>query len=388
MNMQLTSDTSRYHAIRRRDPRADGRFFYSVKTTGVYCRPTCGARLPRPENVAYHRSADDAERAGFRPCKRCQPRGPAAGERTAALIQAARARIAGSIEAGDPVPTLSDLAGTAGMSSFHFHRLFRQHAGMTPRQYAAAFRLRRFGQAVQNGSSVTGAIYEAGYSSSSRFYEQGPGALGMSPTQLRRGGEGLELSVTVRRCSLGLALVAATERGVCAVFFGDRAPGLQHELRRRFPRATVGSMDRGTLTGFRTSRALAPAGKARLRQRENAGLARLADRIVALVDAGGAGSDIPLDLVGTAFQQRVWRALREIPPGTTTTYSELARSIGAPRAVRAVGTACGANPVSVAVPCHRVLRSDGGLGGYAWGLPRKRALLAQERERVSRARLK
>ena len=365
MNVQLTTDTDRYRAIRRRDPRAEGRFFYSVKTTGVYCRPTCGARLPRPENVAYHGSPDEAERAGFRPCKRCRPRERPATEQAADLIQRARAAIETAIGDGEPLPTLATLAGTAGLSQFHFHRLFRQHAGMTPRHYAAACRLRRFGQAVRDGATVTGAIYEAGYSSASRFYEQGPGALGMSPTQLRRGGEGLELSVTVRGCSLGQALVAATERGVCAVFFGDRAAVLQRELRRRFPRATI--------------------------RPEAAGLAKLADRIVALVDAGGAGTDIPLDLMGTAFQQRVWRALREIPPGTTTTYSELARKIGAPRAVRAVGTACGANPVSVAVPCHRVLRSDGGLGGYAWGLPRKRALLAQEQAasqaRVSPARV-
>lgn len=363
--LDTSEDQGRYRAIRRRDPLADGRFFYSVKTTGVYCRPSCGARLPRPENVAYHRSADDAERAGFRPCKRCRPRGPSPAERAAALVQAARARIEARIEASESAPTLEDLATAARLSSFHFHRLFKQQAGMTPGQYAAAVRLRRFDQAVRDGASVTGAIYEAGYSSSSRFYEQGPGALGMSATELRRGGDGLELRVTIRQCSLGQALIAATARGVCAVFFGDRPGPLQGELRRRFPQARI--------------------------RADGGNLQALADRIVALVDAGGAGTDIPLDLVGTAFQQKVWKALREIPPGTTTTYAEIARRIGAPKAIRAVGTACGANPVSVAVPCHRVLRSDGGLGGYAWGLPRKRALLVRERaasQASSRARAK
>jgi AraC family transcriptional regulator of adaptative response/methylated-DNA-[protein]-cysteine methyltransferase len=358
MSTQTVSDT-RYQAIRRRDPQAEGRFFYAVRTTGVYCRPTCAARLPRPENVEFHATAEAAERAGFRPCKRCQPRAAAPGDRQAERVRAARTQIEARIADGDTAPALAQLARDAGSSPFHFHRLFKRHTGLTPRQYAAAVRLGRFGQAVRGGATVTGAIYQAGYSSSSRFYEQATGTLGMKPTELRRGGAGLVVRATVRPCALGLMLVAATPRGVCSVAFGERAAALQADLRRRFPRA-----------------AIAPGDQA---------LEDLADRVAALVDIdtnlGTVATDLPLDLIGTAFQQKVWRALREIPAGTTTTYAALAAKIGSPRAVRAVGTACGANPVAVAVPCHRVLRGDGGLGGYRWGLARKRALLDRERGR-------
>jgi AraC family transcriptional regulator of adaptative response/methylated-DNA-[protein]-cysteine methyltransferase len=345
-------DDARYDAIRRRDPRAEGRFYYGVVTTGVYCRPTCSARLALRANVRFHDTPEAAERAGFRPCQRCRPREPSPVERRLRLVEQARALL----ESAETPVKLADLAAGAGLSPFHFHRLFKDHVGMTPREYAAAARMRRFGQAVRDGrSTVTAAFYQAGYSSSSRFYEAGGrGALGMPPAALKRGGDGLQIRATVRRCSLGQVLVAATAKGVCAVMFDDDARALPGELRRRFPRATV-----------------APADEA---------LERLATAVVELVDRAGLAADIPLDLLGTAFQQRVWRALREIPRGTTVTYAELARRIGAPAAARAVGTACGANPVAVAVPCHRALRGDGGLGGYRWGLARKKALLARERD--------
>jgi AraC family transcriptional regulator of adaptative response/methylated-DNA-[protein]-cysteine methyltransferase len=314
----------------------------------VYCRPTCAARPALRANVRFHASPDEAERAGFRPCLRCRPRDPAPRERQARLVAAARARL----ESAEGPVALAALAAAAGMSPSHFHRLFKRQVGLTPQQYAAACRLRRFDEEVRGGATVTEAIYEAGYSSSSRLYEGG-GALGMTPSQLRRGGEGLRIAFVIRPCALGQALIAATQRGICALFLADEAPGLEAELRARFPRA-----------------AIAPAG---------AELEELAGAVAKLIDGAPVAPDVPLDLMGTAFQQRVWRALREIDPGTTTTYAALARRIGAPGAVRAVGTACGANPVSVLVPCHRVLRGDGGLGGYRWGLGRKKALLARER---------
>jgi AraC family transcriptional regulator of adaptative response/methylated-DNA-[protein]-cysteine methyltransferase len=345
----LSTEEARYQAVRARDPRADGVFYYAVATTGVYCRPTCAARLALRENVSFHDTPAQAERAGFRACKRCRPGEPSRAEREARLVDQARALL----DSSESPVKLAALAEEAGLSPSHFHRLFRRRAGMTPQEYAAATRLHRFGAAVRSGSTVTAAIYEAGYSSSGRFYEAG-GALGMTPSELRRGARGLRMRAVVRACSLGQVLVAATERGVCAIAFADEAAGLQDELRRRFPQAQLDPPDEP--------------------------LERLAAAVVTAVDSGET-ADIPLDLLGTAFQQRVWRALRDIPLGTTTTYAELARRIGAPRAVRAVGTACGANPVALVIPCHRVIRGDGGLGGYRWGLDRKQALLSRERSR-------
>ena len=345
----FATDEARYEALRRRDVRAEGRFYYSVVTTGVYCRPTCAARLALRPNVAFHATPDAAERAGFRPCKRCRPREPSQHQRHARMVAVARA----ALESADEPVKLAGLAAQAGVSPYHFHRVFKRHVGMTPQEYAAAHRLRRFGAVVRAGGTVTAAFHEAGYSSSSRFYEASSGALGVAPAQLRRGGEGLQIGAVIRASALGPVLIAATAKGVCAICFADTPAALEPQLRARFPRAVVH-----------------PGG---------AELDGMADQVVALIDGAGLARDLPLDLVGTAFQQRVWRALRRIPPGATTTYGELARSIGAPRAVRAVGTACGANPVAVAVPCHRVLRGDGALGGYRWGLARKRALLARER---------
>jgi AraC family transcriptional regulator of adaptative response/methylated-DNA-[protein]-cysteine methyltransferase len=343
-----STDEARYQAVRARDRRADGVFYYAVVTTGVYCRPSCGARLALPANVRFHRTPEEAEQAGFRACKRCRPRQPSPAERDAGLVEKARALL----ESSESPVKLAELAAAAGLSPSHFHRLFKKQAGMTPQEYAAACRLHRFDEAVRDGSTVTAAIYEAGYSSSGRFYEAG-GALGMTPSQLRQGARGLRMRALVRPCSLGHVLVAATERGVCLIAFGDQAEGLERELGERFPEARVEPAD--------------------------GALERLASAVVAAADGAGSAADVPLDLLGTAFQQRVWRALRDIPRGTTTTYAELARRIGAPRAVRAVGTACGANPVAVLIPCHRVVRGDGGLGGYRWGLTRKKALLARER---------
>ena len=351
--MMTATDTTRYEAIKNRDPRADGVWVYGVATTGVYCRPTCAARLALRENVSFFATPDLAEGSGYRACKRCHPRDASQTERHVATIQAVRRAID---EADAPVP-LATLAKQAGLSPYYLHRLFKKIVGLTPQEYGAAKRLTRASERLQDGASVTSALYEAGYSSSSRFYEAGGGgALGMAPSDVRRGALGVAMRAAVGRCSLGHVLVAATARGVCAVTFGDSEAALLTELGARFPRARVEEADDATLA--------------------------LLARVIALVDATSRGADdLPLDLMGTAFQQKVWRELRTIPRGETVSYGTLAKRIGSPLAVRAVGTACGRNPVAVVVPCHRVVREDGALGGYRWGLPRKEKLLAQERKR-------
>ena len=341
----------RWTALRARDARADGTFFYSVKTTGVYCRPSCGARPARPENVAFHATAAAARAAGFRPCKRCQPDQPPLAERQAAQV-AALCRL---IEHADPAPTLEALASHAGWSAFHTHRLFKTITGVTPRAYAAAHRAARVRGELRTRATVTEAIYGAGYSSSARFYERSTEVLGMTPTTYRAGGAELEIRFAIGACSLGAILVAATSRGVCAILFGEDPAALTHDLEQRFPRARLVGAD--------------PA------------FEQLVAQVVGLVEQPGLGTQLPLDIRGTAFQQRVWQALRQIPPGTTASYGEIASRIGAPKAVRAVAQACAANPLAVAIPCHRVVRTGGDLSGYRWGVERKRALLDREGRR-------
>jgi AraC family transcriptional regulator of adaptative response/methylated-DNA-[protein]-cysteine methyltransferase len=341
----------RWALIRAHDPRADGRFFYSVATTGVYCRPSCAARPARPENVAFHASTAEAERAGFRPCKRCRPDQPPRAERDAAVV----ARMCRFIESRDEAPTLAEVSGHAGLSAYHAHRLFKAVTGVTPRAYAAAFRARRVRSALGAGTSVTGAIYDAGYASAARFYEDSSLRLGMTPTRFRAGGDCVEIRFAIGQSSLGAVLVGATDRGVCAVLIGDDPAELAHDLERRFPRARLVGGDRD--------------------------FEQLVARVVGLVERPATGAELPLDIRGTAFQERVWRALCRVPAGETVTYAELARSMGAPRAIRAVAAACAANPLAVAIPCHRVVRTDGDLAGYRWGVERKRALLARETRR-------
>ena len=345
---RFTNDAERWKAVRMRDRNADGFFFYSVKTTGVYCRPSCGARLARRENVAFHASCAEAEQAGFRPCKRCQPKGASLEKQLAAKVTEA-CRL---IEISDAPPTLDALAQSAGMSSFHFHRLFKKVTGLTPRAYAAARRAERLRAGLHRSRSVTAAIYDAGFNSNSRFYESASNLLGMQPNDFRRGGKGITIRFAVGECSLGSVLVAASEIGICAIFLGDDPNALVADLQRRFPQADLQGGDRA----FET----------------------LVSQVIGLVEAPQLGADLPLDIRGTAFQQRVWNALREIPAGTTATYTDVARRIGMAKAVRAVAQACGANPVAVAIPCHRVVRSDGSLSGYRWGVDRKRALLKRE----------
>ena len=341
-------ESARWEAILRRDSRADGHFFYSVRTTGVYCRPSCASRPARRENVAFHETGADAERAGFRPCQRCKPGEPGLGERRARAIEAA----CRMIENSHSVPTLNALAKASGMSRFHFHRVFRSVTGVTPSAYAATHRAGRVRAELSRRPTVTEAIYESGFNSSGRFYGSAAGRLGMTPSRFKAGGRGTSIHFAIGRSSLGNVLVGATDRGVCAIFLGDDRDSLVEDLKRRFPAAQL-------IPGDETFRKTVAA-------------------VVNLVETPAAGFDLPLDVRGTAFQQRVWQALRKIPAGRTATYGDVAKNIGAPQAVRAVAGACAANPVAVVVPCHRVVRSDGSLSGYRWGVRRKRALLDRE----------
>lgn len=350
-NLELAAATQsdpRWASVVARSAEADGSFFYSVRTTGVYCRPSCAARRARPENVRFHPTREDAERSGFHPCKRCKPDQPSRFEQHAATVtQACR-----FIESSSTVPSLEELAGRAGLSPFHFHRVFKGITGLTPREYAAAHRGERVRTELGRTRTVTAAIYESGYNSNGRFYGESQQVLGMTPTTYRAGGANAEIRFAIGECSLGSILVAQSERGVCAILLGDDPEALARDLQDRFPRATLIGGD--------------PE------------FERLVSRVVGFVEAPGLGLDLPLDVRGTAFQQRVWQALREIPAGSTVSYAELASRIGAPKSVRAVAQACAANALAVAIPCHRVVRNDGGLSGYRWGVERKRALLKRE----------
>jgi AraC family transcriptional regulator of adaptative response/methylated-DNA-[protein]-cysteine methyltransferase len=343
-----SGDDARWAAIVARDAAADGRFFYSVRTTGVYCRPSCGARLPRRENVAFHATPAAAERAGFRPCKRCRPDQAAPADRRAALVAAACRRI----EHDERAPRLDELARDAGLSPYHFHRTFKAVTGLTPRAYAASHRARRFRERLPRSASITDAIYDAGFSSGARAYESSNGALGMTPSAYRAGGANVAIRFAVGECSLGAILVAASTRGVCAILLGDDPDRLVRDLQDQFPRAALAAGD--------------------------AEFEEWVAKVVGFVEAPALGLDLPLDVRGSAFQQRVWRALTKVPPGATLSYAELARRVGAPRAARAVAGACAANTLAVAIPCHRVVRSDGAPSGYRWGAERKRALLDRE----------
>ena len=343
-----TVSDPRWVAVVARDPRADGKFFYSVKTTGVYCRPSCAARTARPENVAFHLTAADAEQAGFRPCKRCKPDQPPLAEQHAAQV----AELCRLIENAEQVMSLEELANQAGLSAYHLHRVFKAVTGLTPRAYAAAHRASRVRTELGRSGTVTDAIYGAGYNSNGRFYEESNQVLGMTPTNYRAGGANTEIRFAIGECSLGSILVAASERGVCAILLGDDPDQLARDLQDRFPRAELMGGD--------------------------AGFEQLVAKVVGFVEAPRLGLDLPLDVRGTAFQQRVWQALRQIPAGETVSYTEVAKRIGSPKSVRAVAQACAANALAVAIPCHRVVRNDGGLSGYRWGVERKRALLGPE----------
>ncbi len=341
----------RWASVVARDPAADGEFLYSVSTTGVYCRPSCAARRARPEHVAFHATAADAERVGFRPCRRCRPDRPPLLEQHAATV----ASLCRFIESAEQAPSLEALAVQAGLSVYHLHRTFKAATGLTPKAYAAAHRARRVRAELDRSDTVTEAIYSAGYNSNGRFYAHSNDVLGMTPSNYRAGGANTDIRFALGQCSLGAILVAASDRGVCAILIGDDPDLLARDLQDRFPHAG--------LIG------------------DDAGFEQLIAKVIGFVEAPALGLDLPLDVRGTAFQQRVWQALREIPSGATVSYADLARRIGAPKSVRAVAQACGANALAVAIPCHRVVRNDGALAGYRWGVERKRALLERESRR-------
>ena len=339
----------RWAAVVARDHGADGTFFYSVATTGVYCRPSCGSRLANPKNVRFHETVAEAARAGFRPCRRCRPDQPPLEQLHAARVAEA-CRV---IETAEAMPTLAVLADGVGLSLYHFHRVFKATTGVTPRAYAATHRAKRVRDELAGGhKTVTEAIYDAGFNSSSRFYETSGEFLGMRPTDYRAGGVDTEIRFAVGECSLGSVLVAQTRKGVCAILLGDDAGALVRDLQDRFPRATLVGGD----VAFEQTVA----------------------RVIGFVERPALGLDLPLDVRGTAFQQRAWAALRQIPIGSTVSYADIASRIGAPKSARAVAQACGANVLAVAIPCHRVVRTDGSLSGYRWGVSRKKNLLARE----------
>jgi AraC family transcriptional regulator, regulatory protein of adaptative response / methylated-DNA-[protein]-cysteine methyltransferase len=345
----FSDDESRWRAVAGRNPAADGAFVYSVRTTGVYCRPVCSSRLANRENVRFHATGREAEAAGFRPCKRCRPSGDGLAERQGALV----ARACRLIEGSEAIPSLDDLAGSVGLSRYHFHRVFKAQTGLPPRGYAVAHRARRVRDELARRETVTEAIYGAGFPSNSRFYESSDEVLGMAPRAFREGGRGASIRFAIGESWLGPILVAASDRGICAIALGDDPDELARELQDRFPNAQ--------LTG------------------DDPDFARLVAGVVGLVEAPAVGLELPLDIRGTAFQQRVWEALRRIPAGSTASYAEIAERIGQPRAVRAVARACASNHLAVAIPCHRVVRTDGSLSGYRWGVERKDQLLRRER---------
>jgi len=338
---------TRWQQVMARDARQDGRFVFAVRTTGVYCRPSCPSRRPRRESVEFFSNPNEAERAGYRACLRCKPT-----EVPAQAQYVMRARQL--LDNAEGVVTLSKLSRRVGLSPFHLQRLFKRATGLSPREYQSARRLQSVKAGLRNGDEVTTALYDAGYGSPSRLYEKSAEQLGMTPGEYRRGGAGASITFATAPTPLGRLLVAATERGLCAVRFGESATELERDLRQEFHAAEL--------------------------HRDDGAMTRYVEPLVAAIRGENATVDLPLDVRATAFQRKVWNQLREIPRGETRSYGEIARAIGEPRAVRAVARACATNPVAIAVPCHRVVRSDGEESGYRWGIERKNKLLERERQ--------
>jgi AraC family transcriptional regulator of adaptative response/methylated-DNA-[protein]-cysteine methyltransferase len=344
-----SDETQAWHAVLERDRRYDGLFVYAVRSTGVYCRPSCPSRRPRPEQVEFFEQPKAAESAGYRSCRRCRPTENGTSELSANITKVARF----IDQAIEDTPTLERLAQLVDMSPFHLQRTFKQALGISPRQYAELRRFLRFRTRLQKGDDVTTAMYNAGFNSPSRLYEHSTSALGMTPSVYRAGGPGQKIHFATADTVLGRMLVAATDHGVCAVRFGDSSATLEKELRQEFPQAEIAADDKR--------------------------LASFVKDISRLAEGKPAAHDIPIDIRHTAFQSKVWQALRRIEPGKTKSYQEVAREIGDPKAVRAVARACATNPVALVIPCHRVVRSDGNLSGYRWGAGRKRQILEGEK---------
>jgi len=344
----LLNKDSRWQAIVNRNKQFDGQFFYSVKTTGVYCRPSCAARLANYENVQFHQTCEEAELAGFRACKRCKPKQNSLLEHHSIMVS----KICRLIETSESKLSLAELSNVAGLSTYHFHRLFKAITGLTPTAYATAHRAKRIRQELRSTDSITQAIFEAGYNSTGRFYEKSDTLLGMTPTAFKAGGENTEIYFAIGECFLGSILVAQSSKGICAILLGDDPSELLCDLQERFPRADLKGGDET--------------------------FDQVVGQVISYIEEPAQGFALPLDIKGTSFQQRVWQALQQIPLGETRNYTDIGKNIGSPKAVRAVASACAANALAVVVPCHRVVRSDGSLSGYRWGVERKRTLLDME----------
>jgi AraC family transcriptional regulator of adaptative response/methylated-DNA-[protein]-cysteine methyltransferase len=349
----VVTDHERWQAVVDRDAEYDGAFVFAVRTTKVYCRPSCRSRRAKRANVRFYAIPEAAEAAGFRACRRCRPQGSDAVDPGLERVR----RVCHAIDQQpESIPRLAELAASVGVSSAHLQRSFKQAVGISPREYAEARRLGRLKRNLRRGRNVSAAQYETGLSSSSRLYERAPAQLGMTPATYQRGGKGASIAYGFTRCPLGELLVAATARGICAVMLGERRRALEQELQQEFPEADI--------------------------RRDDRRLDEFLEAVVGIVQGEGNRLDLPLDIQATAFQWRVWKLLREIPTGETRSYGELAKALGVPGAARAVGRACATNPVALVIPCHRVLRGDGDLGGYRWGPGRKRKLLEVEQERA------
>jgi AraC family transcriptional regulator of adaptative response/methylated-DNA-[protein]-cysteine methyltransferase len=335
-----------WQAMLHRDSRADGSFVFAVRSTNIYCRPSCPARRPLRRNTVFFRTAQDAETQGFRPCRRCRPKNQ---DGATALVQQTAAAIAGFAE--DSV-RLGALARRLHASPAKLRRAFRRVTGLSPKEFEQALRLEKFKKLLREGATVTDALYACGYGSSSRLYEKTNAHLGMTPAAYRKGGEGMHIGYTVANSSLGKVLVAATDRGLSAVYLGEKESALVDALHREYPKAEI--------------------------SRANGESDAWLKEILSRVEGSAPRVDLPLDVKATAFQRRVWQELQKIPRGTTRSYTQVARAVGKPRSVRAVARAIATNPVSVVVPCHRVIRADGNLAGYRWGLQRKQKLLERE----------
>jgi AraC family transcriptional regulator of adaptative response/methylated-DNA-[protein]-cysteine methyltransferase len=337
-----------WDAVAARDRSMDGVFYYAVLSTGIYCRPSCASKRPRRENVVFFRAREAAERAGFRPCKRCKPEAGAASDPNGQLVD----KVCRYIDAHPDEPaTLEALSRALGMSPFHLQRTFKARTGITPRAYSASRRLDSLKAGLREGHSVTRSLYDAGYGSSSRLYERASAQLGMTPSRYRRRGAGVKIHYTLASTPIGKMLLASTERGICSIQFGDSAATLEEKLRAEYPQAEITRSDRKLTEEIRAMREII---------------------------GGNSTEPLPLDIQATAFQRRVWEELQAIPRGATKSYSKIAADIGHPKAARAVARACATNPVAVVIPCHRVVREDGTMGGYRWGVDRKKRLLALE----------